>query len=501
MTAIAGYRVVRKLGAGSRAVVYLGHGGGPGTADESDTVAIKVYNDGVDASSIDREVAALSVESAHLVRLLDIAAGTARSGGAGVETALVLERPQGGTLAQLIRRRDRWEPGEAVTVLASSYAAIRDLQESGYAHGRLSANQVLFDESGRPVVIGVGHCARLETPHGRPLEPDRHRLGSSAAEDYARLAGIAHLLLEPIGGASVREFLEAADAVRQGDWLDEVRSLEDLVFGIAAAAPVDLATHAAADAGIGAVIGYRGRVGEYRQFGAKQQDERAGEPEASQAQTAGPIRSLFARMFRGLLFSRILQSVQRSLDGRPLQSIRQLLAASLARTRKPLIIGAALAVGIVVLALSALPADGDKAQTAHPPESAAPTTGATPAKRPLEVTGDDPVAAASMLLAMRASCLATTSLACLAGTDQADSGILDEDRERVAQAHTGSTTFHAHYSGKDCHLIQRSGDSALIQTSATDAGTVPASVLLIKGGSGWRLRDLFVDGPVTGRKG
>ena len=62
---VAGYRIIRKLGSGSRADVFLGHAGGA----EPRTAALKVFLPSTAPESVDAELRALTAAShAHTVQ-------------------------------------------------------------------------------------------------------------------------------------------------------------------------------------------------------------------------------------------------------------------------------------------------------------------------------------------------------------------------------------------------------------------------------------------------
>ncbi|HUG50972.1 MAG TPA: hypothetical protein VLZ78_08240, partial [Terrimesophilobacter sp.] len=65
---IGGYRLVRLLGFGARAEVYLGHAG-TSASGAPRMAAVKLYRPDVDRHSIDTELEALSrADSPHLLR-------------------------------------------------------------------------------------------------------------------------------------------------------------------------------------------------------------------------------------------------------------------------------------------------------------------------------------------------------------------------------------------------------------------------------------------------
>ncbi len=170
---VAGFRLVRKLGSGSRADVYLGHAG----AAER-TAAIKIFRPEVPLASIDAELRALGAAGhAHTVQLRDLSVG------ADGRPVLVLERLELGSLAQLLAQRGQLTAGEAVTILAPLAAAVTAMQASGVTHGAITAGRVLFRESGAPVLSGFGHAEV-----GGATDVDRRALAALAATVLERLS-------------------------------------------------------------------------------------------------------------------------------------------------------------------------------------------------------------------------------------------------------------------------------------------------------------------------
>lgn len=182
---VAGYRLIRKLGSGSRADVFLGHAGGA----EPRTAAIKVFHPEVSPESVDTELRALAAANhAHIVQVRDL------SGGGDEHPVVVLERLELGSLAQLLAQRAQLAPGEAVTILAPLAAAVSALQASGISHGAITASRVLFRESGAPVLSGFGHAA----------------VGVATDVDRRALAALAAIVLERVPqAADLRHWLEA----------------------------------------------------------------------------------------------------------------------------------------------------------------------------------------------------------------------------------------------------------------------------------------------------
>jgi hypothetical protein len=222
---IAGYRIIRRLGSGSRADVYLGHAG-----EGNRVAAIKVFRAGAAAASIDAELRALGAAShAHTVQLREQLGKTAeleplehehgKAIGPGRLPVLVLERLELGSLAQLLAQRAQLAPGEAVTILAPLAAAVTAMQSTGVVHGAISATRVLFRESGAPVLSGFGHAS----------------LGASSDVDRRALAALALTVLERVRQAGeLRAWLQSLLSFSPS-FADQ---LAERVFGLAEAAPV-----------------------------------------------------------------------------------------------------------------------------------------------------------------------------------------------------------------------------------------------------------------------
>jgi hypothetical protein len=111
------------------------------------------------------------------------------------------------------------------------------------------------------------------------------------------------------------------------------------------------------------------------------------------------------------------------------------------------------------------------------------------------VEGDDPAAAALVLMRLRAGCLAEASVLCLDGVDQPGSVAMAADgylvRQRQAVPEPAATPDWIPVTAQ---LSERTGNAALVALAGSADGGVnaqPASALVIKGEAGWRLRELF----------
>ena len=114
---VSGYRVTRTIARTAHGAVLIGHD------PEAGVAVLKVRHGAEAIADTVREAAALQRGAgAHVVRLRDVATSPSAEGeDRGV---LVLERCEGGTLAELLRRRRQFDAGEAVTLLAPVIASV-----------------------------------------------------------------------------------------------------------------------------------------------------------------------------------------------------------------------------------------------------------------------------------------------------------------------------------------------------------------------------------------
>lgn len=124
-----------------------------------------------------------SLPTPHLIRLRS----TTR---AGRDDVLVMDHAAGGSLAALLLRRGRLEPGEVVTAVAPIAEALGQAHGHDLVHGRLRAASVLLDANGRPLLDGLGLAALHDPEDG--LDPTG---GLGPAADVWALGALAHLLL------------------------------------------------------------------------------------------------------------------------------------------------------------------------------------------------------------------------------------------------------------------------------------------------------------------
>jgi hypothetical protein len=153
---LAGYDVEALLGFGGSGEVWCARELATG-----ERVALKRLHrnadsgtDGAHDQRLHREAALLaSVRHEHVVRLRSV-----------VQSAdglvLVLDYAAGGSLASVLAARGRLTPGEIVTVGAPLAQALGDAHSRGLTHGDVTPANIVFDESGKPLLADLG-VARL----------------------------------------------------------------------------------------------------------------------------------------------------------------------------------------------------------------------------------------------------------------------------------------------------------------------------------------------------
>ncbi|MFI7589522.1 protein kinase [Spongisporangium articulatum] len=141
---VPGFTLGRLLGRGGHGVVWAAE-----DLVSGEPVAVKVGR-GVSAS-LEAEVALLQrISHPHVVALRQYV--PLPGGGC----ALVLELAAGGSLADLVARRDVLSEGEASTLLVPLGATLEHVHRRGLVHGDLTPGNVLFAADGRPMLADLG---------------------------------------------------------------------------------------------------------------------------------------------------------------------------------------------------------------------------------------------------------------------------------------------------------------------------------------------------------
>lgn len=443
---IGGYRLVRRLGEGVRAEVLLGY---PEHAPDAAPVAVKVYRPGTPGRSILTEAEALSrAEGEHVVRLLDVASDPLQT------PALILERVQTGSLARLLRDRESLHAGEAITVLAPLAHSLARLHAAGVAHGALRPESVLFDADGAPVLACFG-AASLFEPGQAAAALAAQKPVIADARAFTALA--CTVLERVIPDRAVRTLLSLRDMTYEPGEL--LSAWSEGLFDLATPAPIDLSERSSWEP----LIPLRGPVAEPVQDTAS---DRAG------------ILAAFA--LPGWLQHRVERYEPR---------IRELLARARDRlgSVRPRVWVPAAVVGVALVGAVAIvppsPATPDLDTVG------APSVRAWPDPSAFEVPPiEDPAAAAVELLAERDRCLRELSVLCLDSVGQPGSAALAADQQLVRALQTGGELPAPwRISADQVTVIERLGDSALVSLGAVTESE-PASLLLMQGEAGWRIR-------------
>ena len=457
-TDLDGYRLLRKLGEGRRAEVFLG------TAAGEPHSALKVYRHSCVPADRAVELEALTrAAHAHVVQLRDVASNS-----------LIIERLELGSLAQLNAARSRLTIGEALTILAPLGSALDAVHVSGATHGAIAPGTILFRATGAPVLACFGRAELHETG----LTPAALGAVSAVVSDRSAFARLANALLLPHDDARVAGLLDwLADQAAQGfpDAIGE--ALGERLFEIADAEPVRFERD---DDPPTSVV-----------------PARVGRPSAAPPVSRTESSAIGRRTG---LPDWIDEVVSESLDGSPVAAVRARLLPHLRGVRKPVWLAAGGVAAALVVALLVVPTNDEPAATSLP--SAEPVPSQSPAVgedaenpvvgEPL-VVGDDPVAALVVLLETRQRCIRDLSILCLDEVDQAGSVAMASDVAllRSLQSDSGEQVVDAPLDPSAAELVERLGDSALIRLADTDAPsgeTQPASLLLMKGEAGWRIR-------------
>ena len=190
-----------------------------------------------------------------------------------------------------------------------------------------------------------------------------------------------------------------------------------------------------------------------------------------------------------------------SLDGSPIAAVRTRLLPHLRGVRRPVWLAAGAVAVALVVALLVVPTNDEPVAQSRPAEP-------VPSETPVVIddgviVGDDPVEALVALLETRERCIRDLSILCLDGVDQAGSAAMAHDVAlvRSLQSDTTEQLVDAPLDPSAAELVERLGDSALVRLGALDSGaedsgdqpsdageTQPASLLLMKGEAGWRIR-------------
>jgi hypothetical protein len=442
---VAGYRLVRRLGSGSRSDVHLATG-------STGTVALKLFRPDIDAESANSEVGALGrIESPHLVRLIDVS-NTDRE-----LPVLVFERVVRQNLADLLADRGTIECGEAVTVLAPLATLVGELAGAGVSHSRIRASSVHFGTERQPVLLGFGHCHLFEA--GGTMAAIDHE--PAAAVDRDALALLASSVLARVRTSDAGG--RVADLLR---WIEEIPrayefpgELAERLFACAEPLPI---SEPAGRYGAGVDRPVPVSHGVRPPF------------RSAEAVAADPIPARFPGWMADLLADNPLDVLKK----RAITFVRGV------RPRLWVIAGAS-ALGLI-LAAALIPSGGETHSSSPQHATTAKSVLPSPTRTPTPLP-EDPVLAAKVLLGARATCLHDLSILCLDGVDEPSSAAFSSDAALIQQVQQGAELpAAATVPGSALALTERLGDTALIGLGIPGQS---ASILVIRSRAGWRIRD------------
>ncbi|MFD4419907.1 hypothetical protein ACFWN7_00180 [Agromyces sp. NPDC058484] len=512
--AFVGYRLLRRIAAGERADVYLATADLPGASDPRDPysfappvvdgsgrsgtgpasaspplVVVRVYPRDASAESVALEIEAMSTDAGGaLPALYDVAALD------DGRCCLAVERIGGVAVSRLLTER-MLTAGEAVTILAPIVVAVAELAAHGFVHTRLAASDILLDDAGRPRLVGLGALRRLP---GHEQSAERTALLRSGHVALAEL-------LEDVCGA-VRPAGVLDDAVDLIRGRLEVRpfeqceaDLERRLFAVAAAEPI---------AGVEVrmrTVRLPARIG----TPAAAPDITDDHGRASDGDR--PTRGRRTRALLGLaqLPEDLGERLATAADAVPGARLRTRLGSMMRSKRRALMVGGLIGGGALVLMLTMVPpgTETEVRQSLEPGASAitgpaSPSEGgpqsAVGAPPPIAdgvQTGaagdDDPVAATRWLLERRSRCFETLDLGCLDAVVQPTSAIEAQDRAAMLAARDGATHVDDGFDLTTLEVRAEMGDAVLVGMTGAGPRREPASLLVVRGEAGWRLREIF----------
>jgi serine/threonine protein kinase len=212
---VPGYEVGELLGFGSHGEVWSGWVAGTGEQVALKRIPVECDTTARSARGEAALLSALSHPNLIELRQFIVIPGA---------VVLVLDLAEGGSLADLLERRDRLTPAEVAATLSPIAAALAQAHHDGVLHGDISASNILFTGSGQPKLTDLG-VARLlgadATAIGTPAYVDPAVASGGAAGAASDVFSLAAVALHALTGSgpwrrgssmTVAEVLAAAAA-------------------------------------------------------------------------------------------------------------------------------------------------------------------------------------------------------------------------------------------------------------------------------------------------
>ncbi|AWB86515.1 hypothetical protein [Mycetocola zhujimingii] len=385
---------------------------------------------------------------------------------------LIAERTQR-TLAELLTERRTLVLGEAVTILAPVAAGLAALTGAGIPHGALTTDAVAFTPDGRPVITRLG--VRVAPA------PDKATAGTLWQQDRLAFGEILRGVLDRCGypvGDAVPSLLRWFDRT-VADSPDAVffSQLELRLFALADPLPVAFSRGTTAadvpEAPVGARPGFPRSA---------HPEARAGGGSLSWLLTGSGL-DLVADLADGFSPAKLIRERTAGVGG----WLRRTLSGRAAL----IVVATVVAITTVWGGLSMLP--GSTAAPKPTPTAPAHAPVALSDAERTAIGAEDPDAALRALLGVRARCLASGNVDCVALVDEDASAAEATDVHAIESNDTAplSALPATGVAGLQTELIQRTGNAVLFRVGgAPDTTNQPVLVLVMKTNTGWLLRDL-----------
>ena len=380
-----------------------------------------------------------------------------------------------------------------MTILAPVVVAVAELAAAGFVHARLSANDVIVDATGRPRIIGLGALQRMPGHEHQAERTDLVRTGHGLLAD---LIGDVVQATRP-GGVfdGALDVLRSAIATRP--FVPCEREVERALFRAATPTPI-------------AGLSVRRRSAALpSRMTAPLPPEVESVDTVPRRRRRGALTAL-AEIAQLPLPVPSAERVADLVDHDHAATLVGRLRGRLAGRRRTVLVGGLIGGAALVLMLTLVPSEPiDQGSATEPGPTAPPTDVAVPTPSPtpqptaagtestapeIETESEpdlDAAGAAAHLLELRASCLATLDQACLAEVAQPDSAIERADLDLLARARSGSALELDEFALDAISITAEMGSAVLLSVPYADAQREPASLLVMRGEAGWRLRELF----------